>query len=211
MKRVRVSSSWQPNTRVNLTPACGGYRLRARRYADRKEELIMDFIEKLKDVIHEELQDVAVAMRPRSSTPSTRHLPTGGLLEIVITSLIIPIFTSVVSGLLIHFLTKRKTDEAAEQTSFQLQKLEKELTRLTYKLEQGEEVDDTLKIVAAEFHQLQVQPSVLQKLFPDEELEIKITNVLREYHIGAKISRDKAKDILNKFIDLFTKDAGRKS
>jgi hypothetical protein len=73
--------------------------------------------EDLRDAVHDELVGVAAALKPPDSGTTTKLAPDAGLLALLITQVLLPILTSVVSGILTHLATRGEADATQRKLS----------------------------------------------------------------------------------------------
>jgi hypothetical protein len=73
--------------------------------------------EDLRDAVHDELIGVAAALKPPGSGTTTKLAPDAALLALIITQVLLPILTSVISGILTHLATRGETDATQRRLS----------------------------------------------------------------------------------------------
>src|ERR1044071_4623863 len=64
----------------------------------------------VRDAVHEELMNVAAAVKRPDSDASSKNAPDPVTLTLLVTKVLIPILTSVVSGILTHMATRKGGD-----------------------------------------------------------------------------------------------------
>jgi hypothetical protein len=133
--------------------------------------------EDVRDAIHEELIGVAAALKPPDSNGSVKHAPDPVLISTLITQVLVPILTSVASGILTHLLTRG--DDA--DTRRKLAEVDAKLKTLA---DRDKAVDS--EAVDAIVHSIGNLPvdSATPGIVSEEDVAHQITAVLRRYHLS---------------------------
>lgn len=148
----------------------------------------MERIEDFKDIIHEELIDNANSITPPTSNESARHLPTGGLLEVLIIYLLIPIIVSVIYKFIEKYLIDRKKDREVKD---KLSSLEAQLTELKNNYEHHllEEKFNTIIMKVFEISNDQTK-GLIQESLESKKIKLELVNILKKFNLGEETSQN---------------------
>jgi hypothetical protein len=154
------------------------------------------------DLVHEELEDIATAIRPRTSSEYTRHAPDAGLLELVVLQVLVPILTGVISGVLTHCITSGRANKKAQDVVSQLEDIREELDGLAKAKDLDATVEGRLDTVISRLIAIRSSdPELRRAPVARDEAAVAVDCVLREFHVGPETSRAKAAGIVGRVVD----------
>jgi hypothetical protein len=135
----------------------------------------------VRDAIHDELMGVAAALTRPASDASTKNAPDPVMISQLITQILLPILTSVVSGILTHLATRGDSDA----TERKLADIDSQLKALVHR----DEPEDAA-ILDAIVHTLAVLPAGAAKIgaVPEPEVAKKVAAELERYHLSGATS-----------------------
>jgi hypothetical protein len=149
----------------------------------------------VRDAVHDELLDVAAAIKPPDSGRDVKHLPDAGLIAFLITQALIPILTAFIAGMLQHMATR----EDADATRRQLNDLDARLKALSRRNEPEDAavVDAVVGSIAAlKFRSDEAALSV------GAEIGLQVAAELRRFHLSDATSARLAPVILARVLAL---------
>ena len=153
----------------------------------------------LREIVYSELRPVAAGLRSPESDQYARNAPSPELIEFVGVKVLIPIFTSLVSGLITRRLAASREKESAAKIESQFSDLRARLGRISSAMNLDGDLENDFESVVVEMTRIRtLEPGLLPE--PTDALEAEITSILRRYHIPAVTARARASAIVARIL-----------
>lgn len=163
----------------------------------------MSLAERLLDKAHENLLDIAPAIRPLDSAPSVRYLPDPALIESVVVQVVIPVLTSIIGGIITYWATTASSEVRHERELDEIKTLLEAIQREGLKPGDVEAFSKAVQAVAS------LSREVDEQCYGDMSVaKREIAGTLEAHHVGKKVATEKAEAIVQDVVDAIRDEDG---